>query len=106
MKELVERIVTAMVDYPEEADVREIEGSNVKIMEIRVSKQDVGKLIGKKGRNINAIRTIVAAAGKGRGHMVEVLGKDRDDRERGDLPYPRDRDMTWGPKAEEDNQQG
>jgi predicted RNA-binding protein YlqC (UPF0109 family) len=95
--------VTALVDYPEEADVREIEGSNVKILEIRVSKQDVGKLIGKKGRNINAIRTIVAAAGKGRGHMVEVLGKDQHDHERRDLPYPRDRDTAWGPRGEEDD---
>ena len=79
MKELVEKIVHALVDSPEEVHVEEIEGTNVKILEIKVSKQDVGALIGKKGKNITALRTIVAAAGKGKGYryMVEVLGEYR-----------------------------
>jgi RNA polymerase primary sigma factor len=48
MKELVRRIVQALVDSPEEVDVREIEGSRMDILEIQVSKQDVGKFIGEK----------------------------------------------------------
>ncbi len=73
MKELVEKIVQALVDSPEEVDVKEIEGTNMKILEIKVSKGDIGKLIGKKGKNISALRRIVAAAGKGKEYMVEVV---------------------------------
>ncbi len=77
MKELVEKIVHALVDSPEEVHVEEIEGTNVKILEIKVSKQDVGALIGKKGKNITALRTIVAAAGKGKRYMVDVVEENR-----------------------------
>ncbi len=77
MKELVERIVRALVDYPEEISVEEIAGTTTNVVEIKVAKQDVGKLIGKKGENITAIRRIVTAAGKGRGYMVEVIEENR-----------------------------
>jgi predicted RNA-binding protein YlqC (UPF0109 family) len=73
MKELVEKIVRALVDSPEEVDVQESVGTNMNIVEIKVSKKDMGKLIGKKGKNIDAIRRIVTAAGKGKGYMVEVV---------------------------------
>ncbi len=74
MKELVRRIVQSLVDYPEEIEIRETEGTKAKILEIKVSKQDVGKLLGKNGRNINALRDIVSAASKGKKHLViEVL---------------------------------
>ncbi|NIS63422.1 MAG: KH domain-containing protein [Proteobacteria bacterium] len=73
MKELVEKIVRALVDFPDEVEVREIEGTNMNIVEIKVSKGDMGKLIGKKGQNIDAVRRIVTAAGKGKGYMVEVV---------------------------------
>jgi hypothetical protein len=85
MKELVERIVRALVDFTEEVHVREIEATNMKILEIKVAKQDVGKLIGRKGKNIMALRKIVAAAGKGERYMVEVV---RGDRERQGNHYP------------------
>jgi len=75
MKELVRRIVQALVDFPEEVDVREIKGSRTDILEIQVSKQDVGKLIGKRGKNINALRVIVAGAGKGKRCMVDLVGE-------------------------------
>jgi len=78
MKELVRRIVQALVDFPEEVDVREIEGATTNILQIKVSKQDVGKLLGKKGKNINALRVIVAGAGKGKRYMVEVLDHQKD----------------------------
>ncbi len=63
------------MDSPEEVDIREIKGSGTDILEIQVSKQDVGKLIGKKGKNINALRVIVAGAGKGKRCMVELVGE-------------------------------
>lgn len=75
MKELVEKLVRALVDSPEEVEVWEISGINVKLLQIKVSKQDMGKLIGKKGKNINALREIVSAAGKGKRYMVELLGE-------------------------------
>jgi predicted RNA-binding protein YlqC (UPF0109 family) len=75
MRELVERIVRAIVDQPEEVVVREVRGGHTDILEIKVAKRDMGHLIGKSGKNIVAIRTIVSAAGKGDGkrYMVEVL---------------------------------
>ena len=76
IKELVEKIVRALVDFPEEIDVREIEGATTNILEIRVSKPDVGKLIGKQGKNIDALRTIVAGAGKGKRYIVELPEED------------------------------
>ena len=52
MKELVRKIVHAIVDYPEEVDIEEIKGLNTVILEIKVSKRDVGKLLGRKGRTL------------------------------------------------------
>ncbi|NIQ38204.1 MAG: KH domain-containing protein [Proteobacteria bacterium] len=76
MKELVEKIVQALVDYPEDVDIREIEGPRTNILEIRVRKDDIGKLIGRGGKNISALRVVVAGAGKGRRYMVEVVEDD------------------------------
>jgi hypothetical protein len=76
MKELVRRIVEALVDCAEEVDVQEVEGSNTKLLEVRVAKQDLGKLIGKRGKNISAVRSIVSAAGKGKRYMVDVVGEE------------------------------
>ena len=90
MKELVEKIVRALVDSPEEVVVQEIEGTSMNILEIKVSKQDVGKLIGTKGENITALRILVAAAGKGKRYMVEVL-RERDHRP-GDFHQPHGQD--------------
>ena len=73
MKELVEKIVRALVDSPEEVDVQETGGINMTLLQIRVSKQDVGALIGKKGKNIQALRTIISAVSKKERCMVQVL---------------------------------
>ncbi len=87
MKELVEKIVRALVDSPEEVVVQEIRGRQSEILEIKVSKGDIGLLIGKKGENITAIRRIVTAAGKGKRYIVEVIEEDRHDpRHRHDQP--------------------
>ena len=63
MKELVEYIIKALVDKPEEVSISETEGETVTILEIRVAQDDAGKVIGREGRIANAIRTIVKAAG-------------------------------------------
>ena len=62
MKELVEKIVTSLVDEPEQVQINETSGSSVVILEINVSKDYIGKVIGKEGRIANAIRTVVKAA--------------------------------------------
>jgi len=59
MKELLSRIVKALVDYPDQVTVDEIESSQTIVLDIAVAKEDLGKIIGQKGRNINAIRTIL-----------------------------------------------
>jgi predicted RNA-binding protein YlqC (UPF0109 family)/cold shock CspA family protein len=80
MKRLVEKIVRALVDSPEEVDVQEVERSNPKLLEIRVSKKDMRKVIGIKGNNIDAIRRIVSVAGKGKRYTVKVLVAKPSDR--------------------------
>lgn len=62
MKELVENIVKALVDNPSGVVVKETTGESIVILEISVSPDDVGKVIGKAGRIANAIRTVVKAA--------------------------------------------
>lgn len=90
MKELVGRIVGALVDFPEEVEIQENEGTTMTLLQIRVSKEDVGKLIGKKGKNISALRIIVAGAGKGRRYMVEVLEENRPPPRNEHLQHDRD----------------
>jgi len=62
LKDLIEYIVRVMVDNPEQVQVTEIVGQQSIVFELRVAKSDMGKVIGKKGRNINAIRTILTCA--------------------------------------------
>jgi predicted RNA-binding protein YlqC (UPF0109 family) len=73
IRELVEKIVRALVDSPEEVRVREIEATNIRVLEIKVADQDIGYLLGKKGGNIDALRTIISAVSKKERYMVEVL---------------------------------
>jgi len=78
MKEFVESIVRALVSSPEEVDIEEIEGGpNTKILEIKVSKQDVRKLLGENGRKIAALKRIVSAAGKGKSYYtIDVVSEN------------------------------
>ena len=62
MKELIKSIAQAIVDYPEQVKVEEVEGRHISILELKVAKEDMGKVIGKKGRTAQAIRTILSAA--------------------------------------------
>lgn len=63
MKELVEAIAKALVDNPDQVQVRAIEGEQVTVLELRVHPNDLGKVIGRQGRTAKSIRTILGAAG-------------------------------------------
>jgi predicted RNA-binding protein YlqC (UPF0109 family) len=63
MKELVEQIAKALVDQPEKVQVREVQGEQTTVLELRVATEDLGKVIGKQGKTARAIRTLLAAGG-------------------------------------------
>ena len=62
MRELVELLTRALVDTPDAVDVREVEDHDMLIIELRVAPDDVGQIIGRQGRTIKALRTLVHAA--------------------------------------------
>lgn len=62
MKQLIEYIARALVDNPEAVDVSEISGEQTSVIELKVAKDDLGKVIGKQGRTARAMRTILSAA--------------------------------------------
>jgi len=62
MKELIEYIAKLLVDNPEEVSVTELEGEQTSVIELKVAKEDLGKVIGKQGRTAKAMRTILGAA--------------------------------------------
>ena len=64
MKDLIGYIAKALVDQPEKVSVTEIESRNTNVLELSVAKSDMGKIIGKQGRNAKAIRTILSAASR------------------------------------------
>jgi len=75
MKDLLIQIVKALVDNPEQVQVNEIESTQTVVLELRVAKNDMGKIIGKQGKTASAIRTLLnAASGKaGKRHMLEIV---------------------------------
>ncbi len=62
MKTLIEYIAKSLVDKPEEVEVKELEGEQTSVLEIKVAKEDLGKVIGRQGRTARAMRTILGAA--------------------------------------------
>jgi len=72
MKDLVEFLVKALVDDPSEVNISEVKGEQATIYEVRVSKNDIGKVIGKKGRTAMAIRTILSAVSTKHGQRCEL----------------------------------
>lgn len=72
VRELVEEIVKALVDKPDEVVCREVTGTHSCVLELEVAKEDIGKVIGRKGIHADAIRRIVHAAG-GKQKMRYVL---------------------------------
>jgi predicted RNA-binding protein YlqC (UPF0109 family) len=75
MKQLIEDIAKALVDIPEEVNVREVQGEQVTVLELKVAPSDLGKVIGKQGRTARSIRTILGAAGRklNRRFTLEIL---------------------------------
>jgi predicted RNA-binding protein YlqC (UPF0109 family) len=62
MKDLIRYIAQALVDYPDQVEVSEVEGEQTSVIELKVAKDDLGKVIGKQGRTARSIRTILSAA--------------------------------------------
>src|ERR1044071_3626158 len=97
MKEFVEYVVKALVDYPDEVSVREVDGERTVVFELRLNKTDIGKVIGKNGRTISALRSLLtsAAAKQGRRAVLEIVE---------DQPYQRpDRHQEQDRHPEEDH---
>ena len=61
MENIVKRIAEALVDMPEDVSVTEVKGANTTIIKLRVAPLDTGKIIGKQGRTVDAIRTLITA---------------------------------------------
>ena len=62
MKELIKYIAQSLVDQPDQVEVTEIVGEQTSVLELKVAKEDLGKVIGKQGRTARAMRTILSAA--------------------------------------------
>ena len=77
MRELIQHIVCAMVDRPEDVRVSEVAGNQMTVYELNVAKEDLGKVIGKQGQNAKAIRTILnaASARDRRRSVLEIIDK-------------------------------
>ena len=76
MKELLEGMVKAIVDSPDDVDIDVTEGENTTIYELRLGDGDLGKVIGKRGKNIGAISTLISAATAkegGKRSIIEII---------------------------------
>jgi predicted RNA-binding protein YlqC (UPF0109 family) len=75
MRELVETIVKALVDRPEEVKINEVSGNHAHVLELQVAKEDLGKVIGKGGAHASAIRALLAAASgkENRRYILEII---------------------------------
>jgi predicted RNA-binding protein YlqC (UPF0109 family) len=62
MKELIAYMAKALVDNPDEVEVKEVQGEHTSVIELKVAKEDIGKIIGKQGRTAQSLRTILSAA--------------------------------------------
>ena len=75
MKAFIEYAVKELVDFPEQVDIREVDGDRVVVFEVRLNPSDIGKVIGKSGRTITAIRTLLTSAvtKNGKRAMLEII---------------------------------
>ena len=76
VKDIIKYIVQELVDHPDQVEVSEIEGKEIAVLELKVAKEDIGKIIGKQGRTAQAIRTILnAASAKAKKRTImEIIG--------------------------------
>lgn len=83
MKEFVEYIIKNLVDNPDAVNIKEVGGTNTIILELSVEKADIGKVIGKKGKTINAIRTLLMSVASRNNIRVslEIIEEDEDEDE-------------------------
>ncbi len=71
MKDLITNIARALVDNPDAVEVAELEGNHTSVLELKVAKEDIGKVIGKQGRTAQAMRTILSSvSGKAKKRTV------------------------------------
>lgn len=75
MKELLTKIIEAIIDYPENLTVNEVHSELTTIYDVNVDPRDTGKVIGKGGRIADALRTIIISAGakQGRRYIIQIL---------------------------------
>jgi predicted RNA-binding protein YlqC (UPF0109 family) len=79
VKDLIEIMAKALVEHPDQVSVSEIAGEHASVIELRTAKEDLGKIIGKRGRNAQAMRTILnAASAKLRKRTVLEIIEDDD----------------------------
>lgn len=91
MKALIQVIAQALVDAPERVSVREVHGGHTAVFELRVAKSDLGKVIGKKGRNAEALRVILGAvsAKEKKRAIVEIVDSNDTQTDNKHFPNPR-----------------
>ncbi|MGE3310894.1 MAG: KH domain-containing protein [Limisphaerales bacterium] len=100
MRAFLESVVKGMVAYPDEVRINPVDRKGETVYEIQVHPSDVGRLVGRRGNTINAIRTLLTAGGarKGLRCSLELLDERSDDRDR-DWDRDRDRDRDRGREA-------
>jgi uncharacterized protein len=72
LKELIHAIAVELVDHPDQVEVTEIPGDNNSVIELRVAKEDIGKVIGKEGRTAQSMRTILSAVSQKLGRRAHL----------------------------------
>ncbi len=75
MKDLVTYLAKELVDFPEQVEVKEVEGEKTTVLELKVAKDDIGKVIGRQGRTARAMRSLLSATATKRGKraVLEIL---------------------------------
>jgi predicted RNA-binding protein YlqC (UPF0109 family) len=73
MKEFIERIAKALVDQPDAVKVTEVEGERASVIELSVANEDMGKIIGKQGRTVSAIRTLLNSMKQKKRTILEII---------------------------------
>ncbi len=72
MKDLVAYMAKELVDFPEQVEVSEVEGGKTTIVELKVAKEDIGKVIGRQGKTARAMRSILSATATKQGKRAEL----------------------------------